>query len=104
MPDKSDKQPETKDKQPKEQQAAQTPPAAAPAAAKPNAVLKFHGGPGGDGRFIRGLPQRDLLAADLANLTPGQFRDATAPGPTGTPLYTVADKAAVAERFGGDTE
>jgi hypothetical protein len=103
MPDKSDKSDKTADKQPREQQ-PETPPAAPTAAKAPKAVLKFHGGPNGDGRFIRGLPQRDLLAADLANLTPGQFRDATAPGPTGKPLYTVADKPAVAERFGGDTE
>jgi hypothetical protein len=101
MPDKSDK---TADKQTEKPEAPQTPPAAATAAAKPKVALKFHGGPDGDGRFIRGLPQRDLLAADLANLTPGQFRDATAPGPTGKPLYTVADTTAVAERFGGDTE
>jgi hypothetical protein len=88
MPDKASKQDKT------EQSAA---PDVAMEQQAPKVALRFSDA--GDGRYLAGVPQRDLTADDLANLTPGQFRDAVASG-----LYTVADAAAIAAQFGGEKE
>lgn len=41
-----------------------------------------------DGRFISGIPRRDLTEQEVANLPPNLVRDATASGSIGKAIYT----------------
>jgi hypothetical protein len=66
--------------------------ASEPATAKPVVILKYHGAD--DGRYLAGVPRRDLTADDVRDLTGDQRRNALSPGPTGNALYTVTDDKA----------
>jgi hypothetical protein len=72
--------------------AAETPKTAPSAAKAPKVVLKYHGAD--DGRYLAGVPRRDLTSEDVRDLTGDQRRNALAKGPTGNALYTVTDDKA----------
>ena len=92
MPEKSD----TTDQPQTEAAATKT------TAKAPKAVLKYHGAK--DGRYLAGVPRRDLMAEDVRSLSAEQRRTITAPGPTGKALYTVTDESAYRAALKRDKE
>lgn len=58
------------------------------AAKAPKEPILFTFTPVNKGDHLRSVPQRDLTAEDVAALSPHELHDATAPGPTGKPMYT----------------
>jgi hypothetical protein len=53
-------------------------------------VLKYT--PANEGDHLYAVPQRNLTAADMENISPDQLRNMTLPGPSGKPMYTPVEK------------
>lgn len=71
-------------------------------AKEPKEPIVFKFTPVNPGDHLRDVPQRDLTAADVANLSPLTLHAATAPGPSGKPMYTIVDAPKEADTKGGD--